>query len=621
MTSITKEQFDDYCNKSFFTGKNFNGLYEPKKISDNMIPYEKLQEFHYQISFFLNFYSSLYIELKYYESTINYDISKFSKTIENLGIIIDNTTAFASIYKLSSFALGTTDDRTSYYNFTFYNKTFEYHSIYDVSTTRYHSNLYTHGTLGLTISYLSNYLSILDKSKPEFGSYPNYITPSTYINDLILVKSASTLLTNTNILTKLNLIITDDNKTKFKEIIEEVLSQKPENILGYLLNKKIYYNIILYNISIQNAIRVNFINDGNSNIITGDISYLAIQDITSSCTINSVTHNNCINLNNVKTFILENKKNIDKLNEIHFSNNNSNEYLIDKNNYINKINILNTLKTEYIKTQDKLNISTKLYNQQYKNYNSIKTNAIYIIIVLIIIILSIILISIYPIFTNETKNSIYIILLIILIVITYLYYINYKYVNLYENFDTLAISITAISNGSASPTSYDGKISSHKTNNNKFYNLLITYINDYTNAITDIFNNMRMNIYTIGNKSFSQDANIYLYNLFLEKKKKIELNNIKSTNFFNMIEVIKKQIIYLFNIVFVIACFIIILLLSLIIYSLVPHLYIYIIILCVVLIIILMIYFTFAIVQPTKMIANKNYWANINPSKDIIMKL
>jgi hypothetical protein len=337
---------------------------------------------------------------------------------------------------------------------------------------------------------------------------------------------------------------------------------------------------------------------------------------TSSC-----SYNSCSNLNHVKDFIDENKTNINKLNEIHFSNDKSNEYLIDKNNYINKINILNTLKTEYIKTQDKLNISTKLYNQQYKNYNSIKTNAIYIIIVLIIIILSIILISIYPIFTNETKNSIYIILLIILIVITYLYYINYKYVILYENFDTLVISKSTISVVSASPTSFNGKLSSHKTNNNSFYNLLITYINDYTNAITDIFNNMRMNIYTIGNKSFSQDANIYLYNLFLEKKKKIELNNIKSTNFFNMIEVIKKQIIYLFNIVFVIACFIIILLLSLIIYSLVPHLYIYIIILCVVLIIILMIYFTFAIVQPTKMIANKNYWANINPSKDIIMKL
>jgi hypothetical protein len=618
MPNITKEQFDEYCNKSFFTEKNFNGKISPETISKNMIPYGKLQEFHYQISFFLNFYSSLYIELKYYESTINYDISKFSKTIENLGIIIDNTTQFGNddgeTYNLSSFPQGT-GDRIEYKNFIFYNKTFENHS----SSAGNHSYLYTHGTLGTAISYSSIYSSILDKSKPEFGSNPNYITlsgSSAYINDLILVKGSSPLLA-TNILTRLDLIITDDNRTKFKEIIEEVLSQKPENILGYLLNKKIYYNIILYNISIQYAIRVNFINDSNSNIIKESTnSNLALMTPTSSC-----SYNSCSNLNNVKDFILENKQNINKLNEIHFSNDKSNEYLIDKNNYINKINILNTLKTEYIKTQDKLNISTKLYNQQYKNYNSIKTNAIYIIIVLIIIILSIISISIFPIFTNETKNSIYIILLIILIVITYLYYINYKYVILYENFDTLPISKSTISVVSASPTSYDGKISSHKTNNNSFYNLLITYINDYTNAITDIFNNMRMNIYTIGNKSFSQDANIYLYKIFIEKKRQLEINNVKLTNLFNVIEILKKQILYLFNIILIIACFIIILLISLVIYSLVPHLYIYIIILCVVLITILMIYFTFAIIQPTRMIMNKNYWANNNPSINTMGKL
>jgi len=108
---ISKKDFDDYCDKSFITEKNFNGKYEPKKISDNMIPSDKLEEFHYQTSFFLNFYSSLYIELKYYESsTINYDITKFSKTIENLGIIIDSTdfndTADTNInktYNLSSF--------------------------------------------------------------------------------------------------------------------------------------------------------------------------------------------------------------------------------------------------------------------------------------------------------------------------------------------------------------------------------------------------------------------------------------------------------------------------------------------------------------------------------------
>ena len=132
---------------------------------------------------------------------------------------------------------------------------------------------------------------------------------------------------------------------------------------------------------------------------------------------------------------------------------------------------------------------------------------------------------------------------------------------------------------------------------------------------------MRLNINTIGSKTFSQDANIYLYNLYLEKKKQIEINKIKLTNFFNMIEVIKKQINYLFNIIFFIACFSIILLIALVIYSTAPQLYIFIIILCVVLISILMIYFSFAIIQPTRMIANKNYWATLNPSKSTYSRL
>jgi hypothetical protein len=88
-----------------------------------------------------------------------------------------------------------------------------------------------------------------------------------------------------------------------------------------------------------------------------------------------------------------------------------------------------------------------------------------------------------------------------------------------------------------------------------------------------------------------------------------------------MIEIIKKQKTYLFNFVFVIACLCLILLLGLVLYSSVPQLFTFIIILCVVLISILMIYFSFAIIQPTRMIANKNYWAITNPSKNTIGKL
>ena len=101
--SITKELYDEYVKKSFFTEKNFSGKYSPTNLSDNMIPCDKLEEFHYQTSFFLNFYASLYIELKKYENDISYDITKFANTIENLGIIIDETAYSVSSLDLSSF--------------------------------------------------------------------------------------------------------------------------------------------------------------------------------------------------------------------------------------------------------------------------------------------------------------------------------------------------------------------------------------------------------------------------------------------------------------------------------------------------------------------------------------
>jgi hypothetical protein len=854
---ILKDVYNVYCDKSFFTGKNFNVNYDPKTMDNNMIPYDKLEEFHYQTSFFLNFYSSLYIELKKYEIDNNYDISNFSKTIEKLGIIIDNTTIFGTgdgkTFNLSSFPQGT-GDRIEYRNFIFYNKTFEKHS-----SAGNHSYLYTPSGSGNTTNsnaYIKDYLEILDKSKPEFDTTYNI----TDINNLILIKSGNTQLTNMDILTKLDLIITDDNKTKFKEIIQEVLSQKPENILAYLLNKKIYYNIILFNIYIQKQIRTNYLNyidnigitkvnniikftankefvinnditckilivgggggggynggggggggqvkyedirltsgnysiiignggagsrgsfngsNGNSSYISknnslfkieakgggggggdsgkmsnssmgtsGDIggaggngenspytniptsnnnggsggttigfssgggggggyasntnkngknSCQSYQSGSSTCsdggfgftitisnnnnesygggggggTVNStyrggngkhgggdggyfdmysqsiqatngrvntgggggggVSHgaggnggsgiiilffesdyssflsfseNINTTYDNLKTYIDSNIYRIDILKK----RINNSDFLIEKNKYISKINILNSLTDEYNKIQDNLNISIKLYNQQYKVYNIIKKYAIYVIIALIIKIIIIFFLSIFPIFSNEIKYGIYIILLIILIIITFIYYINFKYINLYEKFYSQPPLITK----------------SSPSQNTYFYNEISPYINKYINAVKELLNDLRMNIYTVGSKSFSQDTNTYLYKYYLEKKKKNTNNNIKLTNLFNIIEVIKKQIIYLFNIVFIIACFIIILLISLILYLIVPYLYIYIIILCVILITILMIYFAFAIIQPTRMIANKNYWANNNPSKNTIENL
>jgi len=600
--SITKELYDEYVKKSFFSENNFSGKKSPNTLSNNMIKYDDLKEFHYQTSLFLNFYASLYIELIYYEgTTISHNITKFADTIENLGIILDNSTIYANSNNLSTFLLNASGN----YTYTFFIKTFE-----NFSSTQ--SNIYkktTENGCYNGANYFDTDSNIIGKA-PIFGDSPNTLNISTNINYLIRNKLTSaqneaavySYIATSDILNKTNyLSYMPDNKSKLKEILGEIFSQTPENILGYLLYKKIYYNIILFNINIQNSIRLNYLNESGSNLL------INISNID----------NTTANIINITSNIIMNTNYITKLNENNFTNKNS--FLLEKNQYSYKINTLNTLRTEYNKTQDKLNISTKLYNQEFKNYKSIKTYATYIIIALIIIVISIISISIFPIFSIETKNALYIILLIILIVITFLYYTNFKYVNLYEKFAGVPYNDKTIGTSTSLITFTSTNI--HKNNNIKIYNLLLPEINKYSTAYNDLLNNMRLNVYTIGSKTYSQDANIYLYNLYLEKKRQIEINKIKLTNLFNMIEIIKKQINYLFNIIFFIACFSIILLIALVIYSTAPQLYIFIIILCVVLISILMIYFSFAIIQPTRMIANKNYWAILNPSKSTYSRL
>jgi len=572
--------YDELEKKSYFTDLNSSGKYAPSTLSRNMIPCNNINEFHYQTSFFLNLYTSLLIELKKKEVDIGYNINKFSEIINNLKIKFSSnayaspiTNADTQTNKLSLFLNNT---------FTFYYKTFENEGNTDSLYTTY-----------------STYDSSITKYKPNFSS--TTLTTG-FINNLINKQPSGNIIDiefDKNNIDK----YTFDN-IKLKQILKQILNQKPENIIGFLLYQKINYNIILYNIDIQISIRNNYINNN------GSLDSIAGSSVTLSSADN-IYNTDILSFTNVKDLILTHINNLQTISNDNFG---TNDYLAEKGQYKNKINAFNVLREEYAKTQDKLNISIKLYNQQLENYNKIKNYATYVIIALIIIICLTISFSIFPIFSSKTKNAIYIITFIILLIITYLYYTNFKYVILYENFDNLIA-------GNCSLLISFTNSNRVRTNHATYYNKLLPYINRYTNAIDDLINDLRMNIYTLGSKSFSQDSNIIVYNVYLEKKRQLEINNIKLTNLFNTIEIIKKQITYLFNFVFIISCLCLILLLGLVLYSSVPQLFMFIIILCVILISILMIYFAFAIIQPTRMIANKNYWAIVNPTKKTFGKL
>ena len=607
MGSIT--EYDNIYNKSVFTELNTSSRYSPSTLSSNMVSCANLKKFHYETSLYLNIITALYIELKNREKIFDYNINKFNDCISKLNIIIDNST---TIDKLSDFTQDNIFPNATYYNFTFYVKTFE----------RYGTN--PNNLYSVSIYSSIEDTNILTNGKAHFGTYPITFTNSDSdilnINNVVL---SGISLTN-NRYNKNNILRSSMFNPKLKQIITDILNQTPQNIVGYLLYQKIKYNITLYNIEIQNSIRRNYINNQTTtgspaNDISGRIN------ITTFANDSNYITSNFTNIINIKDKIQDCIDNINILNNYTFPSNN---YLVDKNVYGNKINIFNNLREEYETILDKLNMSIKLYNLQINNYNKIKGYATIVIIILIMIVVFIISLSILPIFNSKTKNSIYIITLIVLLLITYIYYNTFKFVNLYEQFViTNQVSIADFGfNQTIIPCSsfvitYNSSINNFRINHANFLNNLNPIIVNYNDTITNIFNNLRMNVYTIGSQSFTKDSNDLLYKLYLEKKRQLEINRIKLTNLFNIIEIIKKQSNYLFNIILIIAMLTIVLLIGLLLFSTVPQLIYPIIILCVILIVIIMIYFAFTIVQPTRMVANKNYWAITNPTSKTTGKI
>jgi len=389
-------------------------------------------------------------------------------------------------------------------------------------------------------------------------------------------------------------------KDKFLRILKEILNKSPEEMMGYLLKEKLRYNKLLYNISLQIIIRNNYINSST----LSDANFESKDYFISTGGGNSIYTNINTAFENMKTNINNLKDNIFKKYD--------NNFLINKYTYSSKIKLLDDINTEYEKIQNSLNVSIKEYNKYITNFTAIKQYANYVIIFLIIIIIITILITILSNITVRFKNSYYITTFIILLIITYLFYNRFHHVNLYEKFTNLSCSNTI---------NYKEFNANNIKNHSLLCNRLVTSINNYTNSVKELDNKIIANIYIADNKTHSANADNYLYKLYINKLKQNEVNRLKKVSLTNLIEGMKKQILYLFNIILLISCFIIIILFGLLLHSSFPFLLSYIIIICIILIIIMIIYFIFAIAQPTRLIANKNYWANNGPSENLLNKL
>jgi hypothetical protein len=578
---VKKNIFDKYIEQSYIKGNVFSNKFTLQEINDKLLPCNDdiLIKLYSDCLCYLHLYSSLFIELEKANKNSNYEITSFKEKIKNLQINFDISSSSTTDVKISKFENNTF---TLYYN--------RLNSKSNIILSEKHTNIVgTDNNAAENLKYkpiLSNIFNTftLNLVEPTLGENLAQYFP---INLESLKKFKKMANLNDDI--ELPNFNGAARYFKFYNVLYEILSTPAENIMGYLLYYKIFYNIIVYNLSIQLKFRYQIVNNNN----------FASESITNEA-------------NDVKNHIINMKNNIKLLNSNTFPDPKDNEYLKDKSVYSSKIELLNNIKEEYNNNQILLNRAIKNYNDYFKNYEKLKSNALYAIIFLVVLIVVSVIIFASN-FDSSFKQTYNMVANTFLIITTFLYYNNFKDAVIFENFAT-----NSATNLSCNDTAGDNYINNKTT---LFNNYLNEPINLYNIEIKDIFNKLRTNMLTTGSKSYSTDGNKYLYNLYLEKKQKNEVFKTKRVNIINLIEVLKKQISFLFNIILLICFVSIIAFFSLFMFNLVPQMLTLIIIIASIFMLIICSYFIFAIVQPTRLGANKNYWANETPDQSYLAKL
>jgi len=662
MTSTTNDIYEILVKKSKITD-NYATLTHAQ-VDTIMVPCDDLYSFYNDSLFYLHLYNSLYLEAVTHNNTDNSDVQKFKNGVK--GLLLKFNTSASCSNKMGSLTVNSSGG----YEFTFNTNCFTSNSsnsdkyvldasfgstitetdvnvtpvagntptsvgsikfITNVATGRVTSVVKAAGAgytgtptvvspitgYSVTLSTSSGAVTIASTADTQTRSGNNnllapqlniHTTGITINTDLIDTSAATTTgnvysynLSNNNaalssgLSTKYTSYNEEARKQKFRRVIYEILNTPVENFISYLFYNRVYYNVIVCNASIQTMIRNKYLNKVNINM--NDVPNFNTNAELPAITLHIT--NMITNLNNLK-------QSIDYV---------TSDFIKDKSKYGDKIILLNNTKQEYYKVETSLNRVIKDYNSYYENYQRIKIYASAIIVFLILLIIAAVAITVLPFFSYNSKNTYYIVILIILIVMLGIYYANFRHVGLYETF-------TCSEKSPYNPLHPDSETrNKHLTNNYSFFNTIIDYLNTYNNAYTDLNDELSASVFIGNNKTYSQDANEYLYKLYVDKKRRTDHNRLKKVSLTNHIEAMKKQIVYLFNVILVISFLAIILLISLIVYNSAPFYLNYVIAFATIAIFSIIIFFIFSLKQPTRMKANKNYWANKNPADETINNL
>jgi hypothetical protein len=261
-------------------------------------------------------------------------------------------------------------------------------------------------------------------------------------------------------------------------------------------------------------------------------------------------------------------------------------------------------KNRYITSQNDLNKLTYRYNMYLSSYNNILLNFKIFIIIAILLLISIIAIymSSEQYIDLNSKISIYTVIIIFIIIASYFYY-NYTVV---ENFGTLY-----------STYSTGGTQGLYQLNTTNILSPLAGYIQSANNFIVKILSNASTN-----NISYVTDEmNGYINNYVNDRSNKIDSYKKKYDLLSNSINLLIKNINFYKAIMMLTSFIIILLLILMILYLLFPQFLTAIVILILIPLLISVFITVYYLSHSTRMYDNKKYWANMNPSDEVLKTL
>ena len=446
---------------------------------------------------------------------------------------------------------------------------------------------------------------------------------------LKILETDSSIIKRDNIKSYYNNVKSDINLTSdylkhrvyiYLEAFNTIFNTDSSNILDVLKYNMYYYNLIVYNVSIQYSLvkaenerivlNMNTPKNGcyNSADINKPYFTFTLKDTDSTCppkatttsddlyteTLSSSSSTTTDNL--IQTII---EKLIDNINSM---NNNLNS--LDKSEKITSIIIETTednkkYSKNFYYNQEELNKTINEYNEEFEKFNNMLFYYKLIIIFSILLIIIIFIINFVNSIDKNSKIAIYSIIIILTIIVLIIYN---QFIEIKENF-TVVIT------------------KNYNTNISKTTEINSIIINKYKETIDNFINNLLLSC-----KNFKSNGNLkksisYIKNLSYIKNEKAELYKIKKMNLSNSIEIIKKTNNYYYNIIILLAFCIIILNIGLILYLVIPNMIIQNVVLSAFLFIILVYYISYNIQKSTQLAENKNYWSNYNPSSNTLSDL